>query len=238
MSIWNSMMLGTAVGAAGTCLGALIALLLKKTNRCLPYLLMSFSGGIMLSIVFFDMIIEAYGYSNLITTAVSLLLGGLFVGLLQKKQKERTGGNNMKIMGVLMASGIALHNFPEGLAVGSSLAASSYGISLSILLLFHNVPEGMAMALPLKMGGVKGGKIILLSLAAGMPTALGAFLGRLIGDISKQFIGACIGFAAGAMLYLTVRELLPETFAENNISKNVISMGLGIVTGVLMVLLI
>jgi len=240
MSIWMTIILGTVVGIMGTLAGAGISLLIKKSNNKLPVALMAFAGGVMLSIVFFDMIPQAYAFSSLNTTAVSLLLGVVLIGVLQKllRAHEKLRGNDHVRAGLLISSGIALHNLPEGLAVGSGLADSAYGLSLALLIMVHDIPEGMAMTLPLKMGKVSTIKIIMVALLAGFPTVAGAFAGRIIGGISQSMIGACIGFAAGAMLFVTVHELLPGIFRNKNICSGLFHILLGILFGVAMIVLI
>lgn len=240
MKIWLSIVLGMVVGVIGTLLGAVISLLIKKSHEKLPLALMAFAGGVMLSIVVFDMIPESYEFSGANTTALSLVFGVVLIGFLQKllKKQERLSGNEFIRTGLMISGGIALHNLPEGLAVGSGLSDSSYGLGLALLLMVHNIPEGMAMTLPLKMGNAGTPKIVLIAILAGLPTVAGAFAGRIIGNISQDLIGACIGFAAGAMLFVTIHELLPGIFRKGNMPLGIFSALLGVLFGVVMIILI
>ena len=104
-----------------------------------------------------------------------------------------------------------MHNIPEGLAIGSGFDASfKLGLSLAIAIALHDIPEGISMAIPMKNGGMKPGKILLYVFLSGIATGFGAFLGAIIGKISQQIIAMCLAFAGGAMLYIVSGELVPE----------------------------
>jgi len=153
------------------------------------------------------------------------------------EKHEHLSGNDFVRTGLMISGGIALHNLPEGLAVGSGLADPAYGLSLALLIMIHDMPEGMAMALPLRMGNVRTGKIILIAFLAGIPTAAGSFAGRIIGGISQNMIGACIGLAAGAMMFVIIYELT-GIFRKGNISSGLFFALLGVLLGVVMIILI
>lgn len=113
--------------------------------------------------------------------------------------------------GIIVSIGLALHNIPEGLAIGSGFDASfKLGLSLAIAIALHDIPEGISMAIPMKNGGMKPGKILLYVFLSGIATGFGAFLGAIIGKISQQIIAMCLAFAGGAMLYIVSGELSPE----------------------------
>lgn len=113
--------------------------------------------------------------------------------------------------GMIMFAAIALHNFPEGMAIGATGVASiKTGILLACILAVHDVPEGMAIAAPLAGGGIKKWKAIGLTALAGATTVLGAIVGVLIGRLSDLATGICMGLAGGAMLYVTFCEILPQ----------------------------
>jgi len=82
-------------------------------------------------------------------------------------------------------------------------------LSLSLLMLVHNVPEGVAVCLPLRLSGMRLWRVLFLALLTGLPTAIGALLGTAVGSISREMIALCISFAGGAMLYISLRELIP-----------------------------
>ena len=113
--------------------------------------------------------------------------------------------------GIVVSIGLAIHNFPEGLAIGSGMGASfKLGLSLAIAICFHDIPEGISMALPMKSGGMNKSKIIFYVILSGITTGIGAFFGGIVGQISNAVIGIGLSFAAGAMLYIVSGELIPE----------------------------
>jgi ZIP family zinc transporter len=105
-----------------------------------------------------------------------------------------------------------LHNFPEGLAIGSGFDASTtLGFSLAIAILLHDIPEGISMSLPMKQGGMSSQKVLIYTVLSGVTTGVGAFFGAIVGKVSIEVICVCLSFAAGAMLYIVTGELVPES---------------------------
>jgi ZIP family zinc transporter len=138
-------------------------------------------------------------------------------------------------MGLLLAIGLAMHNFPEGLAIGSGFTAGNrLGFGLSLVIGLHDIPEGMAVAAPMSMSGVKKLKVFLFAVATAIPTGIGAFVGALLGEISKDFITLCLGFAGGTMLYIVCGELIPKS---KSLFENVIST-FGILAGIIIGIII
>lgn len=125
--------------------------------------------------------------------------------------KAQATKKSMFRAGIVMLFAIALHNFPEGMAIGASGTASmSSGIIVAIVLAVHNIPEGMTIAAPLASGGVSKIKSIFLTALAGFVTVFGALLGILLGGISPVSTGVCMALAGGAMLYVTFGEIMPQ----------------------------
>ena len=123
-----------------------------------------------------------------------------------------TSKGNLLKAGIITSVGLAIHNFPEGLAIGSGFGASlTLGYSLAIAICIHDIPEGISMAVPMKNGGMKTGKVLLYVILSGVTTGIGAFVGKIIGGISESVIAMCLSFAAGAMLYIVSVELIPES---------------------------
>ncbi|MDD4840252.1 MAG: ZIP family metal transporter [Clostridia bacterium] len=129
-----------------------------------------------------------------------------FISNSQNKTK-----NSLFKAGLVMLLAIALHNFPEGMAIGSSgVASTTTGIIVALVIAVHNIPEGMCIAAPLASGGVGKVKTVLLTALAGGATFIGAIIGILIGGISPIATGVCMGLAGGAMLYVTFGEIIPQ----------------------------
>ena len=231
--------IGFLCGMVGTGLGGLMTFFLKNPTKRFMAVLMGFTSGIMLSVVCFDLLPEAFDMGGVAASMLGIVLGVAMVLAVEQLIPERVSekySESLELVrsGILLGIGIAVHNFPEGLAVGSGFAASDYlGLGLAITIGLHDMPEGMAMAAPLKLGGIKRLKILMYTILAGIPMGLGAFTGELLGEISSVLICLCLSFAGGAMLYITCGELIPKT---QNIYKGRIStigMIVGIICGII-----
>ncbi len=236
---------GLISGITGTGIGGLIAFFVDKniSNRLLSTIL-EFSAGLMTAVVCFELIPEATKIAGLYLTMIGVILGVLIIILIDDIVKQSSiiknsrGNSNLLRAGILVSIGLALHNLPEGFAVGSGFEASvSLGITLTIVIAIHDIPEGIAMALPMKIGGFSGLKAFLLTILSGVPMGLGALIGATLGHISQQFVALCLGFAGGAMLYVIFAELIPES--KRIYLGRMSSMGniLGIVCGIIVTML-
>lgn len=213
-------LIGFISGMVGTGLGGVMVFLLKNPGKKFMGTLLGFTGGIMLAVVCFDLMPHAFEIGGMITGFAGILFGVAAVFIADSimpevpEIKTMSAGFSKSFVksGILLGLGIAFHNFPEGLAIGSGFAAAnSMGLSLAIVIGLHDMPEGIAMAVPLRIGGYNRLKIVIYTILAGIPTGIGALLGALLGDISTVFVSLCLGFAGGAMLYITCGELIPKT---------------------------
>ena len=231
-------LIGLFFGTFGTTLGGIIGVCLKNaTNKFLGFIL-SLAAGLMISIVCFDLIPESLALSNIGSTLIGIIIGivsmifcDVFVERkLSKKLKDK--GNTLLKTGIIISIGLALHNFPEGLAIGSGFEASKrLGYSLAIAIALHDIPEGISMAIPMRVGGVKVWRVILYVALSGVTTGVGALFGGIIGVVSQGVISICLSFAAGAMLYIVSGELLPESNKLYNGRMNAIGNIIGFIIG-------
>ncbi len=211
-------LIGLISGMAGTSIGGLMAFFVKRVNRRFISTILEFSAGLMTSVVCFKLIPEAFKYGGIKFTFFGVFLGVAAILLVEeimgRAEFVKTKKQNLGLLraGIVMAIGIALHNFPEGFAVGSGFEASvSLGMVITAVIIIHDIPEGIAMAVPMKAGGFTSKKAFALTALSGVPMGLGALLGAIVGGISEKFIGACLSFAAGAMLYVVYGELMVES---------------------------
>lgn len=203
--------------------------------------ILSFASGLMLAIVCFDLLPEAFNLTNLPTVFLGILLGIIMMIicdlLVDKKfnnsNKFKQNKNDLLKTGIIVSIGLALHNFPEGLAIGSGFGASiKLGLSLAIAICLHDIPEGISMAVPMKNGGIKKGKVIFYVVLSGITTGIGAFFGAIIGEISQSVIAMCLAFAAGAMIYIVSGELTPEANSLYKGRMSAIGSILGLLIGI------
>lgn len=250
--IWLLIKATAIAGIGGTGLGGIIGALFKRDSKRTVSLLLSFAGGVMTSIVCFDLIVSAIDtQTNVFIIALGIIFGVAMVYLLNLyidrvtnhevrhigknhpataddldeiihsnhlsvHMKKRDTKLSLFIAGLIMASAIALHNFPEGMTIGASFinnkgVMGGSALVLAILIGLHNIPEGMAISVPLINGGVKRRKAILITAVSGAPTIIGALIGYYIGDIGALGLALSLCFASGAMLYVTFGEILPQS---------------------------
>ena len=217
-------LLGLFFGTFGTTLGGLIGIKVKNPSNKLLSFILSFASGLMTAIVSFDLIPEALNISPMINVIIGIILGitcMVICNIIVNKKFNnssdfliRHSTNNMHLLrtGIITSIGLAIHNFPEGLAIGSGFGASlGLGYSLAIAICIHDIPEGISMAVPMKNGGMKASRVLFYVILSGITTGIGAFIGKIIGGISQEIIAICLSFAAGAMLYIVSGELIPES---------------------------
>ncbi len=138
--------------------------------------------------------------------------------------------NKILRTGFLIFLGIAIHNLPEGLAIGAGLEASpELGMYIAIAIGLHNIPEGIAVAGPLRAGGLSVIKVLFLTLLAGLMAPVGAAIGLLFFGISPLFVAGGLAFASGAMVYIVHDELIPQAHSLHSH----IAIG-GLMTGLLL----
>lgn len=219
MDIIKTTLLGLFFGTFGTTLGGIIGIKFKNPSKKFLSFILSFASGLMTAILSFDLIPEALKISSIPNAVIGILLGIICMiacnVIVDKKFKIPTTTDTQKNLlrtGIITSIGLALHNFPEGLAIGSGFGASiTLGYSLAVAICIHDIPEGISMAVPMKNGGMNPSKVLFYVILSGITTGVGAFVGKIIGGISDNVISICLTFAAGAMLYIVSGELIPES---------------------------
>lgn len=210
-------LIGLLVGTIGTGLGGAVALLFRRPGEGTLSLMLALSAGLMLAVVFMDLAAEAFRVAPFFWGAAGIVTGVAFIACLDLVLPHFHGaggegeGTRYLRTGLLLGLGIAMHNLPEGLAIGAGYAhAQSLGAGIAILIGLQNLPEGVAMSVPLCMGGVCRRRVLGASILAGVPMGLGALLGIAFGALSPKILALALGFAGGAMLYITCDEMIPE----------------------------
>ena len=240
--------IGLFFGTFGTTIGGIIGITLKNTSNRLLGTILAFASGLMSAIVCFELIPEAMQISNINIAILGIMFGIIIMFLcdiivdkkisqqLRDINKELKIKNHLLKTGIIVSIGLAIHNIPEGLAIGSGYESSvKLGLSLALAICLHDIPEGMSMAIPMKNGGISTMKVIFYVILSGITTGIGAFLGCVFGEISKEIIAICLSFAAGAMIYIVSGELIPES---NKLYKGrITSIGnmIGFLIGILVI---
>ncbi|MDR1697637.1 MAG: ZIP family metal transporter [Erysipelotrichaceae bacterium] len=224
---------GLLSGVGGMVLGAIIPLLFKNVSDEFNRLLTVFAAGIMLAVTIFDLFPEAfivvrevmevkhdihlvlYVFGFALISMIILFGLTTLIKIMAKKRQNLLPQKNHKyyLTGIILMLSIALHDLPEGVAIGVSYSLqASKGLSMAILIGIHNIPEGFASALPFKRAGMKRHKIVLLCGLVGLVTLVGAIAGYYLGQIDPYVDSALLALTAGAMLYL-VFDMFKDGFA-------------------------
>ncbi len=239
------------LAGTSTVLGVFVLMAFGRPKEKVLALLLGFAGGIMVAISLFELLPSAVDTGSLAGALIGFVLGAGMMFLLDRfmphshmsesehmvvENPDKLGlrGNPVLRTGFLILFGIALHNLPEGLAIGAGLEASpQLGLTIALAIGLHNVPEGLAIAGPLKSGGLSNLKILLFTLAAGLMTPIGTAIGLVFLAISPVFIGGSLAFAAGAMMYIVNDELIPQS---NSMHSHLANTGLisGLLVGFVM----
>ena len=207
-------LIGTAAGVLGTAGGGVSAYLFRTENRGVLGIALDFAAGMMLAVVCFELLPQAFALSPFAGVMAEVGAGVLFVMAVERlleRGKNRLDG--LALAAATIALGITIHNIPEGLAIGAGLMENrQLGLSLAMTMFLHDIPEGLGIGLPLRIRGEPWWKAAGLALLAGLPTGAGALAGTLAGGISEVVSAACLSSAAGAMLYLVLGEMMPEAY--------------------------
>ena len=224
-------------GLIGITIGVVSAYSISNRGKRFEGAISGFTGGLMMSIVYIDILPEAFDHSGLWVTIIGLLLGIIFITYVDNKidskiNKERKTSNYIKTA-LLITIGLALHNIPEGIAIGSLLSYSMVkGLKFGILITIHNIPEGLMIAVPLKKTGASLKKVIFISFAISFFMGFGGYIGYVLSSISSDFIAISLGIAGGIMLYITCSEILMKCSDKWKGRSVILSVVVGILVGI------
>ena len=205
-----------------TALGSGIVLLFKKINKSILNIMLAISAGIMISASFFSLLnpaIEICPSGYLIS--FSFLSGGILILLCDKllsKFCRSSNYENMK-MSLMLFISITLHNIPEGLVLGVAFASTSSNsiaaaISLTLGIAIQNFPEGAAISLPLRREKISRFKAFIFGSLSAIVEPIFAVLGALIVLKIQSILPIIMSLTAGAMIFVTILELIPESLTD------------------------
>lgn len=226
-----------------TLFGAAIVFFFKKINKSVMDALLGFSAGVMIAASFWSLLNPAIDMANelkmipWVIVFLGFFSGGLllFLGdksytILAKRQNKLESSSKRKRCMMLIFS-IVLHNIPEGLVVGFAFGSVSYGISgttllsaitLAIGIGLQNFPEGSAVSLPLRREGYSRNKAFFIGQLSGIVEPIAAVIGAILVLKIQTLLPFMLSFAAGAMIYVVVEELIPES--QSNRKKDLMAL--------------
>ena len=202
MQILHTTLLGLFFGTFGTTLGGIIGCLFNNVSNKFLSIILSFASGLMMAVICFDLIPEALEISRILNVIIGIIFGILMMMICEiivetEFKSKQLNLNSLLKTGIVVSIGLAIHNFPEGLAIGSGFDVSiKLGVGLATAICLHDIPEGISMAVPMKNGGMKIFKVLIYIFFSGLTTGVGALLGAIIGNISQTIIAFSLSFAA------------------------------------------
>lgn len=207
------------VAGLATTFGASLVLYFRAIGERSFSVLLGGAAGVMVTIVAMDLFPSAW-YEGGPLLALEGTVAGLilltFLDLILSQGFSPSLAYRDRLLylrktGYLIATGIALHDLPEGIAIAAGYASTlNLGPLLALAIGLHNIPEGLATAAPLRMGGLSRRRIMLLILGVSLFTPIGTLIGLALVAVSPHHIATLLALAAGAMLYIVFHELLPE----------------------------
>lgn len=225
----------------GVAMGILLLYLFNIQNKRIIGMLFGGTSGIMVAMICFDILPEALHIGNqtiLLLGVGAGVLGGLLLedatDTIISKLHIRKGG--AMGTGIVLLLGIALHNIPEGFALGTiALTSPETVIQFAIVICLHSIPEAIAIAIPMKLSKMKLKWLLITPVLLGGIMGIGAILGYVVSQIASALITFALGGAAGIILYIVCDELIPESRKIWNGRMTSIATVVGIIIGMLLV---
>ena len=232
--------LATCFTWAVTALGAAMVFFFKKINRKVLDAMLGFAAGVMIAASFWSLLAPAIemteqaGGIPWLPPAIGFLSGGLFLLLVDKilphvhpniPGQKAEGIKTSWERSILLVLAITLHNFPEGLAVGVAFGAVAANlpsatlagaVALALGIGIQNFPEGAAVSVPLRREGLSRAKSFWYGQLSGIVEPIAGVLGALAVIVARPILPYALSFAAGAMIYVVVEELIPESQADKS----------------------
>ena len=248
----ENIVIGLLIPFLGTTLGSAMVFLMKnKMNTKVQKLLLGFASGVMIAASIWSLITpsiemaEEQGIISWIPAAIGFLFGIIFLLVLDSiiphlhLNSKKPEGIKAKLKNTtMMVLAVTLHNIPEGMAVGVVFAgvlaqnttitlAGAFALSIGIAI--QNFPEGAIISMPLKNEGMSKPKAFLYGTLSGIVEPIGAIITILLTGIVTPILPYLLSFAAGAMIYVVVEELIPESQAGEHSNIGTIGVAIGFV---------
>lgn len=243
---------GLLIPFLGTTLGSAMVFLMKnKMNKKIEKLLLGFASGVMIAASVWSLLIpsidmaDKQGKLAWIPASIGFLLGIVFLltldSLIPHLHLESTKPEGLKSKfkkTTMMILAVTLHNIPEGMAVGVTFAGALIGdtgitiagaLALAIGIAIQNFPEGAIISMPLKAEGISKSKAFLYGTLSGVVEPIGALITILLTNAVVPILPYLLSFAAGAMIYVVVEELIPESQSGEHSNIGTIGVAIGFV---------
>ena len=246
------LLIGLLIPFLGTTLGSATVFLMKnKINKKVEKLLLGFASGVMMAASIWSLIIpsinmtEEQGKIAWVPAAIGFLSGIVFLLVLDSLiphlhlNNDKPEGIKSKFKKMtMMVFAVTLHNIPEGMAVGVTFAGAMLGntgmtisgaIALAVGIAIQNFPEGAIVSMPLKSEGASKGKAFFYGTLSGIVEPIAAIITIVLTNAIVPVLPYILAFAAGAMIYVVVEELIPESQAGDHSNIGTIGVAIGFV---------
>ena len=233
----NMILIGSIATSLCTALGALPAMLFTNVTHRGRDILLAFTAGIMVSASTYGLIPSALKLSNLAVLAVGTLLGTAILTIMERlvphaDPEHSSMSTAHGASSVLFLSAMALHNLPEGLSVGVGYGSHDHdlGAIVALSIGLQNMPEGFLIALFLITHRVNKWFALLLAFVTGMLELAFCWIGYVFSGLFSAVVPYGLAFAAGAMLFVVYKELIPESHGDGNERASTFSFIIGLLT--------
>lgn len=239
MSVWMIGIIALLAEGAGLTLGISMVYEWKVIHERVMGMLFGGTSGLMIALICFDILPEALKSNRVDLVIIGILLGviiGLGIDSISIWIRQFIH-NQSKILNtaIVLTVGIAIHNIPEGFALGALAIASKEAIiQFAVILALHSIPEGIALAIPFKASNVTYKKVTIIPWMLGSIMGIGAILGYTLSHLADIFIVIALGIASGVILYIVCEELMPESRQIWNGRMTSIATILGMILGLLL----
>lgn len=200
------------------------------------------AAGLMLSASVFNLIIPGVSDAGITPVAVGILAGVVLMAVTSHwldghefEFQGLSGADSRRI--VLVLATLFIHSFPEGLAIGVAFGSgdATLGLVMAVAIAIHNIPEGVAVSLPLRAEGVSGWRCVGWATFSSLPQPLAAIPAYLAVMAFRPLLPYAFGFAAGAMIFLVISEMIPESLDHGG---KRLSVGIAGMTGFVAMMLL
>lgn len=250
--MYTALVIGLIIPLLGTMLGAAFVFLMKdQMSARLQKLLLGFASGVMVAASVWSLLIPAMeieeggGAWSVVPAAVGFLLGMGFLLLLDEMTPHLhigtdtpEGPRSHLSRTAMLALAVTIHNLPEGMAVGVVFAGAEEGVTgltmagalaVSIGIAIQNIPEGAIISMPMRAAGNSRWRSFLIGSLSGAVEPVGGLVVVLLASMMTPVLPYMLAFAAGAMFYVVIEELIPEASEGEHSNLSTIGFAVGFV---------
>ncbi len=231
------------IAGLSTGFGSLLAFFVKDFKHKHLSMLMGFSAGVMIQISFMELLFSAVTETGVLSANIAFFVGIATIAVIEflipheyeeekLTEKEKKSKRLLKT-GILVAAGIFIHNFPEGIVtLFGAIKDLQLGLVLLIAVALHNIPEGISVSTPIYYATKNRKKAFLWSFLSGIAEPIGAIIGFFVLSpfINPFMINMALAFVAGVMVFISFDELLPLSLSHGEAHIAISSLFLGMLT--------